>query len=274
MKSIVLEKNANLFKLEDGKYYPVRKNLNLDGVYVGDYVEANKDIIESVYERKNLLIRPPIANLDKLFIVVAEIPKPDLLLVDKIIIYCLINDIIPHIVINKSDSASEQFIANITRIYKNVANVLITSAKYGKIESVKKEIYGVCAMAGQSAVGKSSLINAIFNEHVKVGDLAKKVERGKQTTRLVTLYVCENGYLADTAGFSMLDVKFMKLTARDLRELYSDFKQYDNLCKFNNCSHSHEQECAVKLAVERGEISRIRYNNYLNILNALKNKNF
>lgn len=275
MQGIILSKNANLFTVESGgelyKLMPSGKTKD-SGLYVGDYVEFGESITK-VLPRKNLLVRPPLANLDRLFIVVCPKPKPDFVLVDKILIYCMLKDIEAYIVINKSDIADEEFLQNITKSYEKTAKILKISAKNGDVKAIEENIKGICALAGQSAVGKSTIINAIYEDEVaEIGQLSKKIERGKQTTRLVTLYKLKEGYLADTAGFSMLDLSIVSdLDYHELSAYYLDFLEGRAECKYRSCLHESPKDCGVCAKVKSGEISSLRYQNYLKILEELKN---
>ena len=277
MKGIVIEKNAGLFKIDgQGQIFtlPASGKTKENGIYVGDCVDFD-GAINTVYPRKNLLIRPPMANIDKMFIVVSPMPKPDFTLVDKIIVYCYLKDISPIIILNKIDIADENFVKDIERDYCFLKIVKV-SAKNKDVKYLKEEIEGICAFAGQSAVGKSSLINALVGENATiVGELSKKIERGKQTTRIVSLYKFENGYLADTAGFSMLDLGFVSdIKKEELSYYYPDFLKAREKCKYRSCLHTHG-ECGVIAGVKSGEISTLRYNNYLKILSQLdKSKKF
>ena len=135
MKGLITKKNANLFTVfSQGQTFQLtaRGNLKKNGLFVGDEVEFG-EVIEKIQPRKNLLIRPPLANLDKLFIVVAPSPKPDFLLVDKLLVYCYINDITPTIVVNKSDIVSEDFLKEVFEVYQNVTKVLKVSNKNNEI---------------------------------------------------------------------------------------------------------------------------------------------
>ncbi|MBO5394724.1 MAG: ribosome small subunit-dependent GTPase A [Clostridia bacterium] len=274
MKGLVIKKNANLFTVEcDGQHKELSPSgkTKAKGIFVGDIVEFDESITK-VCARKNILIRPPMANLDKLFIVIAPSPKPDFVLVDKILIYCHLNDIEPVLVINKIDLADEDFIKQVQEDY-SAYKIILLSAKCGNVDNLEKEIDGVCAMAGQSAVGKSSCINAIFKNEgfTQVGDLSSKIERGKQTTRLVSLYKVGNGYLADTAGFSLLDLAFVSdIQPRELASYYPDFLSGREKCKYRSCLHEGG-ECGVRAEAEEGKISKRRYQNYLKILQELKN---
>lgn len=273
MKGLVVVKNANLFEVEcENQKYSLKPSgkTKAGGIFVGDQVEFGENITK-VLKRKNLLIRPPVANIDKMFIVFAPAPKPDFVLVDKMIIYCHLNDIEPVLVINKSDLCNEEFIDNIKKSYEKHYKILILSAKNKNLQNLEKEIKGICVLAGQSAVGKSSIINALFKKEnlAEVGSLSK-IERGKQTTRLVKLYKVGEGYLADTAGFSLLDLSFVgNIDFAELASYYPDFLQGRAKCKYRSCSHEGG-DCGVIANVKNGNISKMRYQNYLKILEELK----
>ena len=277
MEGLVIKKNANLFSVEEfssGQVFLRHASGKTEesGVYVGDRVQFDESITK-VEKRKNVLIRPPLANLDKLFIVISPLPKPDLLLVDKLIIYCYLNDIAPILVLNKIDKASETFVKNIKSIYNKVAEVILTSAKECSAEALSQKIEGVCAFAGQSAVGKSSLINCLLGQNLaKVGNMSSKIDRGKQTTRMVQLFKFGKGYIADTAGFSMLSLSFVTdLEPRELSSYYPDFLKARAECKYRSCLHEGG-DCGVIKAVSKKEINEERYQNYLKILKELKER--
>lgn len=275
MKGLVTNKNANLFLVEsEGKTLQLSPSgkTRAKGIFVGDYVEFDESIT-SVCGRKNLLIRPPVANIDKMFIIIAPSPKPDFVLVDKILIYCHLNDITPIIIVNKADVGGKVLQEECENYYSGKYKILLVSAKDGDLESLKNEIEGICVLAGQSAVGKSSIINAIFKTaNAEVGELSKKIERGKQTTRMVNLYKYkENSYIADTAGFSLLDLAFVgNLDYRELSSYYPDFLQGRGKCKFRSCTHEGG-DCGVIAQVKSNQISKNRYQNYLKILKELEN---
>lgn len=276
MKTYVIEKkNADLFFVE-GKGYKARKNLKTQGIFVGDKIVLNEKegVIEKVLERKNYIIRPPIANLDKMFIVIAPIPKPDFYLVDKLIIFCKVKGIEPALVVNKTDLMSEKEILDIKNIYSSFLKVVFVSAEKGDVVKLKKEVKGICAFAGQSAVGKSSLINAIFEEaREKVGLLSKKVERGKQTTRVVCLHhLGGKNYLADTAGFSKLDENLLNIEKNEICKYFDEFIEFLPKCEFNSCSHIVEKKCGIKDALKLGKISEQRYNSYVKLFEVLSGK--
>ena len=275
MKGLVLKKNAGLYEVDAGESAVTIKasgKVKKQGLYVGDSVEF-QEVINKTLPRKNLLIRPPLANLDKLFIVISTLPKPDLVLVDKLILYCYENSITPVLVINKTDLCEQAFIQEIKSIYKNTGIKILTSCHCEKgATEIENQIKGICAFAGQSAVGKSSLINSLLSQQAaQVGSLSKKLAVGKQTTRMTTLYKVQNGYIADTAGFSLLDAALvLDMKPNELSRYYYDFLDYIKNCKFLDCLHQNASHCGIIEAVNSGKINKIRYQNYLKILNELK----
>ena len=265
MSGLVLKQNADKFTVEmDGQTsIMLARNLKKEGIFVGDKVECQNDVIERVLERKNLLIRPPLANVDTMIIVVAFQPKPDFLLVDKLLVFCMVKGIIPILCVNKSD-LSENFVSDVKKIYKNVVDIVSISTLDRSVMKLKKYIKGITALAGQSAVGKSSIINALLGEKLAtIGDFSKKVMRGKQTTRLVELYDLKNGnYLADTAGFSKLSEELLLINENELKDYYPDFIKYAHECKYKSCQHLSLKDCGIVKAVREGKISKTRYENY------------
>ena len=229
-------------------------------------------------ERKNTFIRPPVSNIDCIFVVLsARSPKTDTLVADKLISITEFNRAEPIIVISKSDldqSAADELYS----IYKKAGfDTFLTSGEDGrgvselhaKVEQVLSQ-GKVIAFAGASGVGKSTMINKIFPSFgIATGDVSRKTARGRHTTRAVTLYpIGEEIYLADTPGFSMLDA-----TEEDYATLgayYDDFVRFADGCKFHPCTHTSEPDCAVKRAVERGEIDEQRYERYLKIFEESK----
>ena len=198
---------------------------------VGDYVEVNNNIIEKIYPRRNEFIRPPIANIDQLIIVLAiENPKPDLMLVDKEIIMAEKNGVEPIICINKIDLNSDY--TNIIEIYENIGyQVITTDAKNGLgIEKLALILNNkITAFSGNSGVGKSALTNNIFNEEVaKEGETSEKLEKGKHTTKHVELFAfSRNSYIADTPGFSSFEVQGINYKELDEAVINSVLEWYD-----------------------------------------------
>lgn len=280
-KGIVIKKISNNFWVElNSKIYicTARGKLKESGVFVGDNVILNTETlnIEKILERKNLLIRPPLANLEQMIIVLAFAPKPDYLMLDKLLLFCEINDINPVICLNKIEINKEE-IKYIKKVYSKFYSVLELSAhKKINIDKLKKILNNkISAFAGQSGVGKSALINSLFDEIKAVeGYLSTKILRGKNTTRHCELFkISKNSYIADTPGFSSLDESLLKISYRDLSKYYPDFLLFLNDCKFNSCLHLKETECAVKKAVNSKLIDKERFKRYTIIMENLKKVN-
>lgn len=276
LKGRVLKKQADLFDVELNGGQVVscvaRKNMKKDGVFVGDVVVLDEDkTIASVEKRKNILIRPPMANIDRMFIVLAPVPKPDLYTIDKLIIFCTLNSIEPILCVNKSDLSQEEC-KNLARIYEGIVKTNIFSSQDESVQSLKKQIEGICVLAGQSAVGKSSIINALKQEAVaKVDTFSKKIERGKQTTRTVQLYKFgKNKYLADTAGFSKLDEGLLDLEEDEVWRYFPEFVKPAGECKYKSCQHISSKDCGVCKALKEGKIQKTRYENYLKLREIIK----
>ena len=227
--------------------------------------------IEHIKARKNLLTRPAVANIDKLFIVMsASFPAPDLLLTDKLILQCELLHIRPILILNKCDEPGED--NGILDDYTQSGYTLIkTSTIDGKgIDKVQSEISeSICCFAGQSAVGKSSLLNCILPElHALTGELSQKTERGRHTTRHAELWPLFGGAILDTPGFSLFDL--CDIEPEKLCTLYPEMRPYLDQCRFPGCVHDKEPDCAVKKAMN-DSFAR-RYARYLILLQELKEK--
>lgn len=247
------------------------KNIKL---LVGDYVtvlvqDDQTGYINSVKERKNSLVRPPIANIDSLVLVNSVIdPKPNLFVLDKLIAISEFNNMDPVIVFTKIDLASHE---EYSEIYKKAGfNVFCINNKTKEGVSELLEFLNgkLCAFSGNSGVGKSSLLNAINSDfNIKTGDTSQKLGRGKHTTRHTELFeINYNTYIADTPGFSAIETeKFQIILKEDLPLCFREFKNYTENCKFTGCSHTKEKGCAVLKALEEGKISPSRHASYLNM---------
>ncbi len=247
-------------------------------IFIGDMVEVLVDkegVIEQVLPRKSMLVRPYVSNIEKIVIVLAPIPKPDMLLVDKLIIGAIEQDVEPIICVNKADlEGVEDVVKNVINDYEGMATILPISTQTGQgIDQLIEMVRGsyVC-LAGQSAVGKSSLINYIFGEDkMKVGDLSQKGDRGKNTTRHIEIMELEDGTkIADTCGFSMLEMPLVEPSK--LASYYTDFDEFVGGCKFRSCTHSDEEVCGVKQAVLDGKLSKSRYERYLTLYKDTKKR--
>ncbi len=262
---------------EQGRFICMaRGKLRKEGILAGDNVLISSDgngfTVEKIFERKNFFIRPPLSNLDMLIVVIAPVPKPDYLLVEKLIVYCVKNKVEPVILVNKCDIDCNVY-EKCYNDFKDKVKVIKSSALLGKgIKQINSLIKGktVC-FAGQSAVGKSSLINKLLPEsNLKTATMSKKTERGKHTTRHVELFRFGDGFIADTCGFSVLEL--FDVSVSDVAKIF--FGECG--CKFSDCLHKDEPYCCVREMVKNGAISKDRYDRYLKIienLNGSSNKN-
>lgn len=234
------------------------------------YEEKTLGYIEKVYPRKNMLTRPRVSNVDLALIVIPVLdPKYNLVIIDKTIIQAEHEGIDLAIVINKSDLDSESA-EELARIYKNSGfETFVISDKDDSIDSLRAYLHGkTVALCGVSGAGKSTITSRILNKEVEVGKVSEKTKRGKHTTRHTEILYNDDIYIFDTPGFSSLT---LKIEEEDLKNYFREFKNFNN-CKFNNCNHIKEPKCAVKDAVDRGQIEKSRYENYLYIFNELKEK--
>lgn len=274
---LVIKKLADKFWVKVGSSTLVcspKGKLKESGIYVGDRVKVDvkEQQITNVEDRKTLLIRPPLANIDQIIIVVAPLPKPDFNIVDKLILFALSYGIKPILCINKIDIADVKFINEVFSAYKDVLEIINTSAKNGNVSELKNVLNGkISSFAGQSAVGKSALTKQILPDaKVEIGELSK-IERGKHTTRHSELFEINNStFLADTSGFTSLDERLLPISYFELPLYYPDFLKYLENCKYRSCSHTKEAHCSVKEAVKVGELDSARYNRYVVIYENLK----
>ena len=277
IKGIVIKVNSDLYKVNTGSKiadYTAKGKFKFKkmNIVVGDYVEVNDDVIEKIYNRKNEFIRPPIANIDQLVIVVSTAnPKPDLELLDKQLIMAEVNNVEPIICVNKIDLSDNY--DDIIKIYEKIGyQVVTTNAKDG-IGIEKLAIFlqnKVTALTGNSGVGKSALTNNIFGQEMsEEGETSEKLEKGKHTTKFVELYkIAANTFLADTPGFSTYEMK--NITYSELDKYFLEFVPFISKCKYRGCSHIKEENCAVKEAVEDRKIDSGRYDRYCKFYQKLK----
>lgn len=236
--------------------------------------ENKEGIIVSVFERKNQLIRPAVANVDQIAILMAvESPNPDAYLIDKLIISAYINNAEPLLCVNKCD-LNDNYAQEIFDIYNNagIKTIMISAKNNIGIDILKDELaHKITVFAGQSGVGKSTSINVIFKDIVtESGELSDKTQRGKQTTRHIELFEINEGYIIDSPGFSSYEIDDME--PADLSSYYPEFIDFIDKCRFNRCIHVNEPNCAVKDAVSNGIIDKGRYERYVTLVSRLKEK--
>ncbi len=247
-----------------------------DTVMVGVSENAEPVIIE-ISERKNYLSRPPLSNLDRIFFVNSTVePKVNRLILDKLIAVADSKDIEPIIVFTKIDLEKA---GELPEIYRSIGiSVCAVDNITGEGADEVRELIGegISAFIGNSGVGKSSLLNVLFPElELKTGEISQKLGRGRHTTRQVELFKIGNGYIADTPGFSTVDIGcYCDIPKDELDGAFREFREITPKCRFANCRHIKESGCAVKEAVENGQIARERYDSYLKIFEEYRGKNF
>jgi len=287
-KGIILKSLAGFYDVEDSITREIitcrgRGLFRKDGfvLLVGDRVsyDVNDDgsgYITEAQPRQNQLVRPPIANVDKALVVFsAKEPDFNLKFLDRLLAVIEAKSIMPIILISKIDllSADEQAeLDPILHYYRSINYTVIelSSHKGVGLDLVKELVdHQLIVVCGQSGVGKSSLLNAIDEAlNIEVNEISKALGRGKHTTRHVELHKLAGGLVADTPGFSALDLA--ELEAEDLREAFVEFVTAQDDCKFRGCLHVNEPKCAVKAGVENGEILKTRYENYLQLLGEIQ----
>lgn len=256
-------------------------------VLVGDFVRVADDhgdaCIEEIIARKNALIRPRMANLDILIAVCAvKDPAPVHDTLDKLLAICAHNGIECALVLSKCDLASACEIETLASVYRRAQySVFPLSTKTGAGldafgEYLDRTMQGgrTLAFAGASGVGKSTLLNAVFEGISReTGSVSEKIGRGRHTTRDVHLFEGRGGYIADTPGFSMLDfLRFDFFTLEELPATFPEVAQHGAHCRYADCTHRREEECAVRDAVLRGDMAQSRYDSYCSLYDVLKEK--
>jgi ribosome biogenesis GTPase len=249
---------------------------------VGDKVkiqispEDNTGYIKEIASRKSQLLRPPVANITQVIIVMSiKDPSINLWLLDRFLVMAEFEGLDIHICLNKVDLEKEDKIMEINNIYNKAGyDIINTSIMENKgIEELKNKLKdNITVFAGPSGVGKSSLLNKIHpGLNLKTGDISKKTTRGKHTTRHVELMDLDiNSYILDSPGFSSLDLDFIE-REEDLASYFMEIKKHSDKCKFISCVHHNEPDCEVKRQLEKGNISNSRYENYLSFLDEIKN---
>ena len=229
--------------------------------------------VDKIHERKNSLIRPAVANLDTL-IVVSSVREPNvnLYLVDKMTAAAVNKGIEPVVVFTKSDLEPADDLVEIYR-KAGVKAFQFSAIDLRGLDGIKAELNGkISAFCGNSGVGKSTLMNALFPElELKTGEISDKLGRGRHTTRTVELFKKHGGYIADTPGFSTVDIERFELIKKDeLKFAFPEFEEYFGSCRFNSCNHVCEKGCRVIEAVEKGVIPASRHESYVRMYNEVK----
>ena len=245
------------------------RNKNISPL-VGDNVEIDidKKVITKIENRKNSLIRPPVANIDQALIVTSCI-SPDFSsnLLDKLLNIIEFNNIKPIIIITKYDLLDDtSYIDKIINYYKKIGYEVYINSEINQIKKLFKE--KVTILTGQSGSGKSTLINKIGNMNLKTNEISKSLGRGKHTTRHVELYDLFNGLIADTPGFSSLS--FIDMTKEDIRDNFIEFNDFKEKCKYRDCNHINEDDCEIKRKVKDNTILKERYDNYIKFISEKK----
>lgn len=253
------------------------RNLSLSPV-AGDIVDTEFDgstnVITKIYPRKNKFIRPPFANLDLLVLVISTVdPAPNYLVIDKMCAIAENKDVQVIMVITKTDMAEYE---NIRSVYAKAGfKVFYTGADDdGQLEEIRREMQGkLCVFSGNSGVGKSTLLNKLFPHlSLETGITSKKLGRGKHTTRRVEIFETDGCMVADTPGFSSVELVDDNFISKDdLQYAFVEFAPYLGSCKFADCRHINEIGCAVKGAVDGGEIPQSRYESYKALYDRQKN---
>lgn len=249
---------------------------------VGDEVEISpteegKGYVTRILPRRNFLVRPPLANIDRLILVTSiDEPAPNTLVLDKLIAIAEHKEIDPAVVITKADLQKDQAVV-FAAIYRGCGfDVFVVSNETGEgVDQVRAYLQGkLSAFCGNSGVGKSSLLNRIDERlQLETAHISQKLGRGRHTTRHVELYeLPEGGYIADTPGFSSVDLERCEVILKDqLQYCFREFEEYIPQCKFTGCSHTCEKGCAVIRAVEEGKIPISRHENYRALYEDAKN---
>ena len=244
-------------------------NSPLTGDMVEITVERGKGMVERILPRKNRFVRPAVANIDALVVFAANVnPVTEPYLIDRVAAIAGDQNVPVILCVNKCDLDPA---ADLVRIYEHAGfTVICTSAETGEgVETLMQQISGkLVAFTGNSGVGKSSILNRLCPElNLATGEVSEKLGRGRHTTRHVELYQLENDtYVADTPGFSSFDTDQMEVILKEnLQYAFPDFGRFIGKCRFDDCSHRKEPDCAVRAAWESGDIEKSRYDSYLRL---------
>lgn len=244
----------------------------------GDFVrvdgeENSEPVITEIHERRNFLVRPPLANLDKIvFVNSTAQPSVNSFILDKLVAIADSKEIEPVVVFTKIDLENA---GELPDIYRSIGIPVCTvdNTTGEGADSVRELIAGkIAAFIGNSGVGKSSLMNVLYPDlELGTAHISKKLGRGRHTTRQVELYKRDGGYIADTPGFSTVDTeRYVRLPKDELPSAFREFREFIGECMFANCAHGKEKGCAVRAAVDEGKIAQSRYISYLRMYREAK----
>lgn len=293
MQGLIIENISNLYKIKttQGTYEAnARGKFKKEEIIpvVGDKVEIQildeknkKAVIEKIEDRTTYITRPKMSNITQIILVLSsKNPKPDLLLLDKQLVLAEYLGIKAVIVLNKTDLDQKQEFKNIKDVYEKIGYIVIETVAKNEdnqlqgIEKLKNVLKNnINAFSGNSGVGKSTLINAIFeNQITQEGEISLKNKRGKNTTTSTKLYeIDSNTYIADTPGFFTFDIN--KIEYNNLDKYFKEFEPLIKNCEFVGCTHIKEQNCGIKKALENEKIDKGRYERYCRIYEELLEKN-
>lgn len=232
--------------------------------------------IEEILPRKNLLIRPAVANVDQALVIFASLdPEPNFNLLDRFLIMMEKQNVPTAICFNKTDLADEDRIKQLEVAYKTCGYpvyFISVQKREGLLKICEMLRHKTTVLAGPSGVGKSSLINYLKPDaNMETGAISEKIKRGKHTTRHSEFFsIGDDTYILDTPGFSSVYLEDIK--PEELKDYFPEFFQYEGQCRFKSCIHVGEKECGVKEAVKMGQISQLRYENYVILYQELKDK--
>ena len=228
--------------------------------------------VEEILPRRSECLRPPVANVSLLVVVICPSPEPDLLLVDRLLVRARLQGMKTAIVVNKCD-IDASLVEEIRRQYAGAdCQVIGASAKEASgLDGLRSIMQGesCCCLTGQSGVGKSTLLNALLGLELETGEISRKIKRGKNTTRHAELLMKDGLRVLDTAGFSLLELD-SKLEPIKLKEYYPEFEEHEGECRFTPCYHDREPGCSVTAACEEGHIHPERLARYRTLLGEVK----
>lgn len=235
--------------------------------------DGTENTVDEIFERKNFLKRPPVANIDSLIIVSSTVsPRPSTLVIDKLIAIAEYKGIEPVVVFTKTDLEPAEKLLDIYKL-AGISCAMVCNKTGEGVEEVRNLLNGkISAFTGNSGVGKTSLLNALDpNLSLATGAISEKLGRGRHTTRQSELFKTCGGYIVDTPGFSALDLEKEQVIKKDeLAECFREFRPYLGQCRFTTCSHTCDKGCRIIKAVEDGEISRSRHDSYVEMYQAAK----